>query len=85
MGEPEVNRTPEPASEPDRHSPADPTLPLSRGQRIGAAAVGAFGVGWFVVAWRVLDKKMVDAVGETAGAVLLVLVVISVLGAARRR
>jgi hypothetical protein len=39
--------------------------------------------GWFGVSWRVLGSPVVDAVGEAAGGVVAVLVLVSVVGAVR--
>jgi hypothetical protein len=51
---------------------------------MAAGAIAAFALGWFAVALLVLRSSLVDAIGETAGGVLAVLVVVSVVGAVRR-
>jgi hypothetical protein len=48
------------------------------------AAIGTLALAWFLVSWRVLGSPVVDAIGETAGGVLAVLVVVSVVGSLRR-
>ncbi len=63
---------------------AGPPAPLSRGARAGLVAVVLVAVAWFVVSWHVLGSPLVDAVGEAAGGVLALLVVVSVVGAVRR-
>lgn len=48
----------------------------------GIAAVGL--VAWFLFAWLVLDRMMLDAAGEAIGSGLLLLVIVSVVGALAR-
>lgn len=38
-------------------------------------------VAWFLFAWLVLDRMMLDAAGEAIGTGLLLLVIVSVVGA----
>lgn len=38
-------------------------------------------VAWFFFAWLVLDRMMLDAAGEAVGTGLLLLVIVSVVGA----
>lgn len=49
--------------------------------RLGAVVVVALGGGWFALSHYVLRTPTVDALGETLGVVLGLLVVASVIGA----
>jgi len=40
---------------------------------------------WFYVSWQVLKSPLTDAVGETVGSLAAVLLIVSVVGAIRRR
>ena len=40
---------------------------------------------WFYVSWRVLKSPLTDAVGETVGSLAAVLLIVSIVGAIRRR
>jgi hypothetical protein len=57
---------------------------LSRVTVLWCAAVAAGLVAWFFFAWLVLDRLMLDAAGEAIGTGLLLLVVVSVVGALLR-
>lgn len=55
----------------------------------GSAAMAVAGIvtlagGWFCVSRFVLGSPVVDAIGEAAGGVVAVLVLVSVVGALRR-
>lgn len=39
---------------------------------------------WFFFAWLVLDRHLLDAAGESVGSALLLLIVVSVVGAVWR-
>jgi hypothetical protein len=56
----------------------------SRSEALALAGIVTLAVGWFGVSWLMLKNPVVDAVGETAGGVVTVLVVVSVFGAFRR-
>jgi hypothetical protein len=57
---------------------------LSRGAQFATGAVLAVLVGWFLYAWLARDLSPADAAGESIGTGLVLLIVISVLGAIRR-
>ncbi|HZN16818.1 MAG TPA: hypothetical protein VFB84_01250 [Micromonosporaceae bacterium] len=40
-------------------------------------------IGWFFVAWLALDRHVVDAAGESVGSGFALLLLVSVVGAAR--
>jgi hypothetical protein len=61
----------------------DPDLD-SRSEALALTGIVTLAVGWFGVSWLVLKSPVVDAVGEAAGGVVTVLVVVSVFGAFRR-
>lgn len=71
---PEVSRPENPAK----------TGGLSRVALAWSAAVGIGLVAWFFFAWLVLDRHLLDAAGESVGTALLLLVVVSVVGAVWR-
>lgn len=50
---------------------------------IGVAAVGVLGLAWFLVSWLVLGSPLTDAIGETVGSLAVILLIVSVIGAAR--
>ncbi|HTJ36822.1 MAG TPA: hypothetical protein VL738_26665 [Dactylosporangium sp.] len=67
------------------HAPERPALqegfsPLAK---LGLSVVGAAAVTWFFVSWLVLGSPLTDAIGETAGSLAVVLLVISIIGMAR--
>ena len=72
---------PESRGEPAIHDAAQPMSPLGM---LGVVTVCTLAGSWFLVSWLVLDSPVIDAVGETAGATLLALVLISIVGALRR-
>jgi hypothetical protein len=51
---------------------------------LGAVGFPVLGVAWFVVSWAVLDSPVVDAVGESVGGVMLVLLMLSIFGSLLR-
>jgi peptidoglycan/LPS O-acetylase OafA/YrhL len=57
---------------------------MTRLARIGVIGVALLAVAWFGVSWAVLHSPVMDAVGEALGGVLLILVLLSALGALRR-
>jgi hypothetical protein len=56
----------------------------SRAETFALVGIVTLATGWFAVSWLVLDSPVVDAVGEAAGGVVAVLVLVSVVGALRR-
>jgi hypothetical protein len=51
---------------------------------LAVAAITTLAMGWFGVSRFVLGSPVVDAIGEAAGGVVAVLVLVSVVGAVRR-
>jgi hypothetical protein len=54
---------------------------LSRTAVVLSAITAVALFAWFLFAWLVLDRMMLDAAGEAIGTGLLLLVVVSVVGA----
>lgn len=50
---------------------------------IGVGAVGVLGLAWFLVSWLVLGSPLTDAIGETVGSLAGILLIVSIIGAAR--
>ncbi|MET7419311.1 hypothetical protein [Dactylosporangium sp. NPDC005555] len=50
---------------------------------LGVATVGALGLTWFLVSWLVLGSPLTDAIGETVGSLAVILLIVSIIGAAR--
>jgi len=50
---------------------------------LGVATVGALGLTWFLVSWLVLGSPLTDAIGETVGSLAVILLIVSIVGAAR--
>jgi hypothetical protein len=57
---------------------------LSRAARAWSVAVALGLTAWFFFAWLVLDRHLLDAAGESVGSALLLLIVVSVVGAVWR-
>jgi hypothetical protein len=57
---------------------------MSPGARLGVIITGLLTLTWFFVSWIVMDSPLTDAVGETAGGLTAGLLVVSMVGAARR-
>lgn len=57
---------------------------LGRGARFVLALVALALVGWFLYAWQVRGIRMADAAGESIGTALVLLILVSVVGAIRR-
>ncbi|MBB5871342.1 hypothetical protein F4553_004721 [Allocatelliglobosispora scoriae] len=57
---------------------------ISRAARAVTVAVALGLVAWFFFAWLVLDRHLLDAAGESVGTALLLLIVVSVVGAVWR-
>lgn len=49
----------------------------------GVASVAVLGLGWFLVSWLVLGSPLTDAIGETVGSLAAILLIVSIIGAAR--
>jgi len=62
----------------------EPDEPMSPRAKAGVGVVVAAALLWFLVSWRVLDSPLIDAVGETLGALAVLLIVVSLAGALRR-
>ncbi|WP_034590882.1 hypothetical protein [Hamadaea tsunoensis] len=70
--------------EPEGEARSRPAARFTRATLVGCGiAVGAL-TAWFLFAWLVLDRMMLDAAGEAIGSGLLLLVVISIIGALLR-
>jgi hypothetical protein len=50
---------------------------------IGVGTVGVLGLTWFLVSWLVLGSPLTDAIGETVGSLAGILLIVSIIGAAR--
>jgi hypothetical protein len=50
---------------------------------IGVGTVGILGLTWFLVSWLVLGSPLTDAIGETVGSMAAILLIVSIIGAAR--
>jgi hypothetical protein len=61
----------------------DPDLD-SRSEAVALTGIVTLAAGWFGVSWLALKSPVLDAIGEAAGGVVTVLVVVSVFGAFRR-
>jgi hypothetical protein len=55
---------------------------LSPRAKLGVTAVAIAAVSWFFVSWLVLGSPLTDAIGETAGTLAVVLLIVSVIGTA---
>ncbi len=53
----------------------------SRTLAIGGLVIAALGAGWFALSHLVMDTSVPDAIGESLGVVLALLIVASVIGA----
>jgi hypothetical protein len=62
------------------YPPAEPFSPLAKA---GVTAVILLALTWFFVSWLVLKSPLTDAIGETVGSLAVVLLIVSVIGAAR--
>ncbi|GAA2351074.1 hypothetical protein [Dactylosporangium salmoneum] len=51
--------------------------------KLGVAVVAIATLAWFLVSWLVLHSPLTDAIGETAGVLAGVLLVVSVIGTVR--
>ncbi len=60
-----------------------PTAP--RWLVVGSIVVGTMLIAWFFIAWLALDRHFIDAAGESIGSAFAVLLVVSLVGAFRRR
>ena len=63
----------------------DATVGFSPLAMIGVGTFGALGLTWFLVSWLVLGSPLTDAIGETVGSMAGILLVVSIIGAARAR
>ncbi|MEV4515392.1 hypothetical protein AB0K00_41345 [Dactylosporangium sp. NPDC049525] len=61
----------------------DVTVGFSPLAMIGVGAVGVLGLTWFLVSWLVLGSPLTDAIGETVGSLAAILLIVSIIGAAR--
>lgn len=53
--------------------------------RVGASVVGTGLVAWFFFAWLGLDRNVFDAMGESVGSGLLLLLIVSIGGMLLKR
>lgn len=51
----------------------------------GTAVLLALGAGWFALSWRVMHSPAGDAAGESFGVMFALLIVVSAIGAIRRK
>jgi hypothetical protein len=58
---------------------------MSRLAIAGVVLTVVLALTWFYVSWRVLKSPLTDAVGETVGSLAVVLLIVSIIGAIRRR
>ncbi|MFF5233773.1 hypothetical protein [Dactylosporangium sp. NPDC000521] len=49
----------------------------------GVGTVTVLGLTWFLVSWLVLGSPLTDAIGETVGSLAVILLIVSIIGAAR--
>jgi hypothetical protein len=61
----------------------DATVGFSPLAMIGVGTVGVLGLAWFLVSWLVLGSPLTDAIGETVGSLAGILLIVSIVGAAR--
>jgi hypothetical protein len=83
----------EPSEAAAQHVPL-PRVPIDGEQRevesdsgsasAAVAVIVAFAIAWFSVSWWMLGSPLVDAIGEAAGGVVAVLVIVSAIGEVRR-
>jgi hypothetical protein len=52
---------------------------------LGATVLAGLGVGWYALSRMVMHTTSADAAGEALGVALALLIVVSVVGAIRRR
>ncbi|MGI5245824.1 hypothetical protein [Dactylosporangium sp. CA-139066] len=50
--------------------------------KVGLSVLAVAALTWFLVSWLVLHSPLTDAIGETAGSLTAVLLVVSVIGMA---
>lgn len=58
---------------------------MSRLAVAGVVLTVVAAVTWFYISWQVLKSPLTDAVGETVGSLAAVLLILSIVGAIRRR
>jgi hypothetical protein len=56
---------------------------LSPLAKLGITVVVAATLTYFLVSWLVLNSPLADAIGETAGSLAALLLIVSVIGTAR--
>jgi len=61
----------------------DATVGFSRLAMFGVGTVGILGLTWFLVSWLVFGSPLTDAIGETVGSLAGILLIVSIIGAAR--
>lgn len=57
---------------------------MARGAQLVLMLVSLALFGWFLYAWRVRGIRMADAAGESIGTALVLLILVSIVGAIRR-
>lgn len=67
--------------EPESEARSRPAPRFTRATLVWCGIAVAALTAWFLFAWLVLDRMMLDAAGEAIGSGLLLLVVISIIGA----
>lgn len=81
MAEPDCRGQPAGPAEDDDQVPTEAPSTVAL---LAVVTVASLAGVWFLVAWLAMDSPLIDALGETFGAVMLGLLVISIFGAFRR-
>jgi hypothetical protein len=82
--EPDTARLAEPDG-PNSPSGIDLAGQSARGWIIGSAIVAVILVTWFFVSWLAMGRLAVDAAGESIGSGFALLLVVTLVGAVRRK
>jgi hypothetical protein len=77
--------SPAPAVPAPRRAADDPPERMSPLAIAAVVVTTILSMTWFFISWAVLNSPLTDAIGETAGSLAVVLLVVSIVGVARRR
>ncbi|BCJ65020.1 hypothetical protein [Polymorphospora rubra] len=66
------------------YAAADDPAPVSRGTVVAYGCAAALLFGWFLFGWLVQQQGFVDSVGEALGTASVLLLLVSIVGMARR-